>query len=128
MLYGVASVTRPGRRSLLRAGWQLLQAPRFSPMSLMNDNRAVFGLNMGRLFDEQELIQSGLDELARLIEAEAIAPHIDGVLPFSRAAEAHERIERRQNIGKVVLVPDRPDFRHMRPGRASRRLGSCMQW
>jgi NADPH:quinone reductase-like Zn-dependent oxidoreductase len=30
---------------------------------------------------------------------------IDGVFPFSRAAEAHRRIEGRMNIGKVVLVP-----------------------
>ena len=31
---------------------------------------------------------------------------IDRVLPFSRAAEAHDRLEERRNVGKVILVPD----------------------
>jgi NADPH:quinone reductase len=34
-----------------------------------------------------------------------LAPHIDGVLPFDRAAEALERLERREVKGKLVLVP-----------------------
>lgn len=33
-------------------------------------------------------------------------PVIDSILPLSRAAEAHERIEARAAFGKVVLVPD----------------------
>lgn len=33
-------------------------------------------------------------------------PPIDLVLPLSRAAEAHERIESKQGFGKIVLVPD----------------------
>jgi NADPH2:quinone reductase len=35
-----------------------------------------------------------------------VRPHIDAVLPFSKAGEALERISRREVKGKLVLVPD----------------------
>jgi NADPH2:quinone reductase len=34
-----------------------------------------------------------------------IRPHVDAVLPFDRASEALERLERREVKGKIVLVP-----------------------
>jgi len=106
MLYGVANAARPGTRSLLRIASQVLQAPRWKPMQLMDHNRSVMGLNMGKLFDEPRVIKSGLDELAALVDAGVIRPVIDRVFPFAQADQAHQRIERRENIGKVVLVPD----------------------
>jgi NADPH2:quinone reductase len=42
--------------------------------------------------------------LAWLVEGR-IRPHVDAVLPFDRAAEALERLERREVRGKIVLVP-----------------------
>ncbi len=34
-----------------------------------------------------------------------LQPHVDATLPFDRAAEALERLEKRQVLGKLVLVP-----------------------
>jgi NADPH2:quinone reductase len=34
-----------------------------------------------------------------------LSPHLDRVVPFARASEALERLERREVLGKVVLVP-----------------------
>jgi len=42
--------------------------------------------------------------MAWLVEGR-IRPHVDTVLPFDRAREALERLERREVKGKVVLVP-----------------------
>jgi NADPH:quinone reductase-like Zn-dependent oxidoreductase len=105
MMFGLANATRPGTRSLLRAVGQLAQQPRWSPMKLMGENKAVMGLNMGHLFGETGLLKRGLDKLARLAAEGAISPIVDQVFPFSKAAEAHLRIESRQNVGKVILVP-----------------------
>lgn len=105
LVYGFSGATGPGKRSLARAVWQLLQTPIFLPLTLMEHNRAVMGLNMGRLFDQPELISRGLDTLARLADEGAIQPLVDSVFPFSRAAQAHLRLESRRNVGKVVLVP-----------------------
>jgi synaptic vesicle membrane protein VAT-1 len=106
MVYGFSGATGPGKRSLARAAWQLAQTPIWVPLSLMEQNRAVMGLNMGRLFDETQLITRGLDTLERLANEGAIVPVIDSVYPFSKAIDAHLRMESRQNLGKVVLVPD----------------------
>jgi NADPH:quinone reductase-like Zn-dependent oxidoreductase len=105
MVFGFANATRAGTRSLARVLWQAMQSPRWSPMGLMNDNRAVMGLNLGDLFEEAEIVQAGLDTLQALVRQGTIAPTIDRVYPFSRASEAHLRIEGRANVGKVVLVP-----------------------
>jgi NADPH:quinone reductase-like Zn-dependent oxidoreductase len=105
MVFGLANATRAGTRSFALAIGQIVQAPRWSPMKLMNDNRAVMGLNLGHLIDDHELIASGLDTIAGLLSSGAIDPVVDQVFPFSRAAEAHRRIESRANVGKVILVP-----------------------
>ena len=44
-------------------------------------------------------------QVMKWVEEGRLAPHLDAVLPFSRAGEALERLERRQVKGKVVLVP-----------------------
>jgi NADPH:quinone reductase-like Zn-dependent oxidoreductase len=108
MIFGLANATKAGTRSLPLALAQILQSPLWSPMRLMNDNRAVMGLNLGRLFEEEQIIERGLDFIASLARDGAIDPVIDCVLPFDRAAEAHLRLEHRQNVGKVVLVPCTP--------------------
>jgi NADPH:quinone reductase-like Zn-dependent oxidoreductase len=105
MIFGFANAQSAGTRNFGRVLVQLAASPRWSPMSLMNDNRAVMGLNLGHLFEEQELIATGLDTIAELLAAGAIDPVIDEVFPFSRAADAHRRIEGRANVGKIVLVP-----------------------
>ncbi len=39
------------------------------------------------------------------MESGVIEPHVHAAVPFDRAADAHRVIERRENVGKVVLVP-----------------------
>jgi NADPH:quinone reductase-like Zn-dependent oxidoreductase len=105
MVFGFANATRAGTRSFGRVLSQLVQTPRWSPLKLMNDNRAVMGLNLGGLIDDDELIATGLDGISALVSSGAVDPVVDCVVPFSRAAEGHLRIESRKNVGKVVLVP-----------------------
>ena len=40
-----------------------------------------------------------------LVAAGKLHPHVDRVVPFARASEALEALERREVLGKVVLVP-----------------------
>jgi NADPH:quinone reductase-like Zn-dependent oxidoreductase len=40
-----------------------------------------------------------------LVAEGTLRPHVDRVVPFARSSEALERLERRQVLGKVVLVP-----------------------
>ncbi|MHB8420938.1 MAG: zinc-binding dehydrogenase [Myxococcales bacterium] len=62
---------------------------------------------MGHLFGEGEVLQRGLDTPVRLIDEDVIRPQLDQVFRFSRAAEAHQRIENRANVGSCAAAADR---------------------
>ena len=96
---------RTGTLSVLRT---VMSVPWFqlNPLRLMNDNKSVAGVNLGRMWDQADRTRSWAEELVKLMGAGIIAPRIDGVFPFSAAAAAHARLEDRVNVGKVILVPD----------------------
>jgi synaptic vesicle membrane protein VAT-1 len=104
--FGLANANKGGKRNLLHVLGQLARVPRFNPMKLMSDNKAVAGVNMGHLFGERELLAAELVELMKLYEAGKIEPLIGARFPFSRVAEAHAELEYGKNVGKIVLVPD----------------------
>ncbi len=104
--YGFSNNTSgDGTRSLLRVLGQMAQVPLWNSISLMNENRAVSGVNMGHLWGEKAMLREELMALLGLFAAGKIAPKIDSTFPFDQAADAHRRIESRGSIGKVLLVP-----------------------
>jgi NADPH:quinone reductase-like Zn-dependent oxidoreductase len=101
--FGFANLVTGTRRNLASVLWRLLTVPRFSPIPLMNENRSVSGVNVGHLWSEPELMASELRQLLQLYREGRLAPHVDKVFPLERAAEAHQYIQDRQNVGKVLL-------------------------
>jgi len=81
-----------------------LSLPLFNPVSLMNDNRAVFGVNLGHMWHENGKIRPWMETLLGGIAAGWVRPHVDNAFPLAQAGEAQSYIEARKNIGKVVLV------------------------
>ncbi len=79
---------------------------KFNPITLMNENKGVMGVNMGHLWDEAERVTGWLAELMKLTDQGIFRPVVDATFPFSRVAEAHQYIHDRKNVGKVILVPD----------------------
>ncbi len=107
VMYGAANLASGERRSwasLLRHGLPTM-LPHFSPMELMNDNRAVGGVNLGHLWGEHALIGQAMASLLDLYRKGFVKPRVDSTFPFDRAADAHRRIQERRNVGKVLLVP-----------------------
>jgi NADPH:quinone reductase-like Zn-dependent oxidoreductase len=98
---GKGSGTWSALRTLAGVPWWQL-----NPIRLMNDNKSVAGVNLGRMWDQAERTRTWSEQLLALLEQGAIAPRIDSVLPFSAAGQAHQRLEQRLNVGKVVLVPE----------------------
>jgi NADPH:quinone reductase-like Zn-dependent oxidoreductase len=103
--FGLANAQKPGTRNLFWLLWQVLQIPRFNPLVMMGENRVVAGVDLGSMWEHQALISDGLERLVGFWERGEARPHIDGVFPFDRVAEAHGRLEQGKNLGKVVLVP-----------------------
>lgn len=108
--FGFANINEGDDVSKAKVLWQLRHVPvsglMTHPVKLMNDNRSVSGVNMGHLWDEVELLKEEMEALIALYKDGKIKPHIDAVLPFEKAGEAHLRLQNRKNIGKVVLTPE----------------------
>ena len=53
----------------------------------------------------RELLAREMEALLRLSETGRIKPRIDSTFSFDQAADAHQRMHDRKNIGKIVLTP-----------------------
>jgi len=104
-MFGLATAVGGGRwvgtvRALFGVPWL-----RFNPLRLMNDNRGVFGVNLGHLWDQHAMIRGWMEQLLAWQAQGKITPVLDRSFPFAEAPAAHRHIEGRGNIGKVLLVP-----------------------
>lgn len=107
-MFGVSTASE-GPNAGVKSYWNMLktavQMPFFHPLSLLNKNRGVFGVNLGHLWHEGDKAARWTRSLLEGVEKGWINPHVDTTFTFEKAGEAHRYIEERQNIGKVILVP-----------------------
>ena len=66
---------------------------------------ALIGVNIGRLWGLSDLLTSELRAILDGVAQGAFRPIVDLEVPFAEAPRAHQRLEQRENFGKVVLVP-----------------------
>ena len=104
VMYGASSIAPGERRSLLQVLRTIVRMPTFKPLSLMNSNRGVFGLNLGHLWSERRQLTDAMTLLLREVSAGRLRPVVARTFPLDRAADAHRFIQSRSNIGKVVLT------------------------
>ncbi len=104
-MFGISVATESGLFGKTRLLKILFGTPFFHPIFLMNENRGVFGVNMGHLWHEVHKIREWMAVLVQGVEQGWVRPHVDQTFSFEKAGEAHSYIEARKNIGKVVLVP-----------------------
>jgi NADPH:quinone reductase-like Zn-dependent oxidoreductase len=103
IMVGISSMASERRSAwrVLRSWWGM---PSFNPLSLINRNRGVFGLNVGHLWDERPQLLPLMDLLMTELRAGRLQPIVARTFPLEKAAEAHRFIQSRANIGKVVLT------------------------
>lgn len=104
-MFGISTATESKLLGPLRLLGPVLGMPLFNPVSLMNDNRSVFGVNMGHLWHEVPKIQRWMQTLLQGVTDGWVRPHVDRTFPFAQAGEAQAYIQARKNTGKVVLIP-----------------------
>lgn len=91
----IASLARGGR--LVTCGASSGFEGRTDLRVLFAKNLSIHGSYMGRLAE--------FDEVLGHIRAQRLHPVVDRVLPLAEARAAHEAMERREQFGKIVLVP-----------------------
>lgn len=102
--YGVSELSSGLRRNVLGVVWKAIRWPRFGPIALMNDNRAVAGVNVGHLWKADALIRPQIERLLDYARDGRIRPRVDRAFPLAEGAAAHQYIHDRRNVGKVVLT------------------------
>lgn len=103
VLVGATSITynKWNPFSLYRA-WKAL--PRVNVLRLISWSHGVMGLHLGWIMEKQRwMLQETMDYLLELVEEHGIRPVIDQEFELANAGEAHLRMERRENIGKVII-------------------------
>lgn len=106
--YGFSDLVTGPKRRLWHAVTSLLKVSKINPITLMNKNLGIFGLNLAHLFEERDLQRRGLAEITAGLADGRIRPVLDRTFPLTAAgaAAAHEHLHARRNFGKVVLVRD----------------------
>ena len=80
--------------------------PETNPGLLVGRNVGVQGFYLGRLLRlEPEAVGAAVGELLALWQTGAFAPLVGTELPLADVERAHELLESRRSVGKVVLVP-----------------------
>ncbi len=104
-LFGASEIAPAGGRSIWHVLKFFVQMPKFTPLRLISANKGIFGVNAGHLWGEGAKVRGWAHVIFNGIEEGWVRPHVDRAFPLERASEAHQYIEERKNIGKVVLVP-----------------------
>jgi len=106
-MFGLSAAATGKNRNMLSMLSAVANMPwfQFNPLSLMNANKGVFGVNLGHLWGEIDRQRRWGDQLWELWAQGAIKPKIARTFRFNEAPQVHHFIQDRANIGKVVLVP-----------------------
>src|SRR5215218_6812366 len=83
VMLGISSMSGERRSTwrVLRSWWAMKS---FSPLSLINKNRGVFGLNVGHLWDERRQLQPMMDLILTELSAGRLVPIVARTFPLER--------------------------------------------
>lgn len=107
-MFGISNASDNSFMGKLKLAKTAITMPvlQFHPVALMQENRSAFGVNIGHMWDEVDMIRMWADEIIKGLDAGWVRPHVHAHYAFSDVAKAQASIENRENTGKVVLVPD----------------------
>ena len=103
--FGFSEPVRGGDRPLLPTLRSVLGMPRTHMLTLVDNNWAIGGLNLGHLWTEVSRLRRVGEDVLRAWDEGAIRPEIAAEISFENAADAHRMLGERRNLGKVVLIP-----------------------
>ena len=106
-MFGISAAATGKSRSVVSLLSTVASMPwlQFNPLSLMNANKGVFGVNLGHMWGEFARVREWGDHLLTLWAQGVVKPKIAKTFRFDEAPAAHHFIQDRGNIGKVLLVP-----------------------
>ncbi|MGH9772661.1 MAG: synaptic vesicle VAT-1 family membrane protein [Candidatus Acidiferrales bacterium] len=103
--YGFSAAASPdGKHDRIRSAKASMQTPRFNPLDLMKKGASVVGVNLGQARLRGDHLHAELNEIFRFYAAGKIKPMIAKTFPLEQASAAHQYVQDRKNLGKVILA------------------------
>ncbi len=103
-MFGISLATTSKLFGALRLLPLMLGMPLFHPLSLMSRNKSAFGVNLGHMWHEADMIAGWMQILLTGVADGWVRPHVDKAFPLVEVGTAQTYIEERKNTGKVVLT------------------------
>jgi NADPH:quinone reductase-like Zn-dependent oxidoreductase len=104
VMIGASSFVTGEKRNLPKAAANLARTPRFNPIKMASESKAVIGLNMLRLWDARGALAEFSEPLEQWIDQGLLRPVVAEAFPLERVADAPRSMGERKNVGKVVLT------------------------
>lgn len=76
----------------------------FNAGQLMRRNQSVIGFFLPQIMKNPSLYQSSFEKLLKYVEEGKLTLTIGGVFPLEKAKQAHEHLQGRQTMGKLILT------------------------
>ncbi len=101
--FGAAEQINGNNTNKLRALKTVFSFGIFSPLQLLMTSKAIIGVNMLKIADScPAIFNRCLNAVVKMAQKGIIQPRIDKVFNAKDIAQAHDYLESRQSIGKVV--------------------------
>jgi NADPH:quinone reductase-like Zn-dependent oxidoreductase len=104
-MFGASSFAPSTKRRLMPILKGVIKTPKFKPFDLLDNNRGVFGINLGHLWHEIDRLGIIFEQVMEKVGDQTLTPVVDREFSFDQVVEAHAYIQGRNNFGKVMLVP-----------------------
>ena len=103
IIYGDQNLVKGDKLKPIVAMKEIYSMPKYKPMDLMSNNKAVMGYHLGRFKGHEWKVKRSIENLIKLVNENNLHPIIDSKFSFKDAPKAHRHIQSRKNFGKVLL-------------------------
>ena len=104
IFYGAASMLGSGSATVLDMIKTGLGFGFRSPVGLIQDSKALIGINMLRIADAKpQVLREALSGVLQLAKDGILHPHIGGLYSYREVDKAHDELANRKTIGKLLI-------------------------
>ena len=105
--YGVTNFVKGTHRSIWQMFKTFIKGKHYSPIIMIAANKGAHGYNIDGILNNKPVLKSTMSRLLTMYKADQIKPHVDSVWAFEDVGQAMARMHQRQNVGKVILSPQK---------------------
>lgn len=100
--YGVSSLNQT--RSVFGKIRVLTQFGFYHPVQLLSQARGLIGVNLLKIGDERpDKVERVMNQVVEMTRKKILLPFVGGEYPIDQLAEAHQFLESRKSMGKIVV-------------------------